>query len=123
MFRKLKSKTGDNSARNIRQRIEEEGDAQIISAKRTLPDDSQTVNIDNEATLQTTGPKHTGLSFNEGEGDDLVGFKLKKHGTHGHRSVVEANERTLRKQKMLAARAERIKIAAADITIKKRRWN
>ncbi|CAK5067661.1 unnamed protein product [Meloidogyne enterolobii] len=119
MFRKLKSKTGDNSARNIRQRIEEEGDAQIISAKRTLPDDSQTVNIDNEATLQTTGPKHTGLSFNEGEGDDLVGFKLKKHGTHGHRSVVEANERTLRKQKMLAARAERIKIAAADITIKR----
>uniref|UniRef100_A0A915N8W1 GCF C-terminal domain-containing protein n=1 Tax=Meloidogyne javanica TaxID=6303 RepID=A0A915N8W1_MELJA len=119
MFRRLKSKTGDNSARNIRQRIEDEGDAQIISAKRTLPDDSQTVNIDNEDTLQTTGPKHTGLSFNEGEGDDLVGFKLKKHGTHGHRSVAEANEKTLRKQKMLAARAERIKIAAADITIKR----
>uniref|UniRef100_A0A915MCY9 GCF C-terminal domain-containing protein n=1 Tax=Meloidogyne javanica TaxID=6303 RepID=A0A915MCY9_MELJA len=119
MFRKLKSKTGDNSARNIRQRIEEEGDAQIISARRTLPDDSQTVNVDNEDTLQTTGPKHTGLSFNEGEGDDLVGFKLKKHGTHGHRSVAEANEKTLRKQKMLAARAERIKIAAADITIKR----
>ena len=68
MFRKLKSKTGDNSARNIRQRIEEEGDAHIISARRTLPDDSQTVNVDNEDTLQTTGPKHTGLSFNEGEG-------------------------------------------------------
>uniref|UniRef100_A0A915PFQ6 GCF C-terminal domain-containing protein n=1 Tax=Meloidogyne floridensis TaxID=298350 RepID=A0A915PFQ6_9BILA len=119
MFRKLKSKTGDNSARNIRQRIEEEGDAQIISARRTFPDDSQTVNVDNETSLQTTGPKHTGLSFNEGEGDDLVGFKLKKHGTHGHRSVAEANEKTLRKQKMLAARAERIKIAAADITIKR----
>uniref|UniRef100_A0A1I8BV24 GCFC domain-containing protein n=1 Tax=Meloidogyne hapla TaxID=6305 RepID=A0A1I8BV24_MELHA len=118
MFRKLKSKTGDNSARNTRQRIEEEGDVHIVSVRRTLPDDSQTANIDNE-TIQTAGPKHTGISFNEGEGDDLVGFKLKKHGSQGHRSVVEANEKILRKQKMLAARAERLKLANEDITLKK----
>uniref|UniRef100_A0A1I8BQP1 Uncharacterized protein n=1 Tax=Meloidogyne hapla TaxID=6305 RepID=A0A1I8BQP1_MELHA len=114
MFRKLKSKTGDNSARNTRQRIEEEGDVQIVSVRRTLPGESQTANIDNEP-IQTTGPKHTGLSFNEGEGDDLVGFKLKKHGSQGHRSAIETNEKILRKQKMLAARAEKLKWMDDDI--------
>ena len=38
--------------------------------------------------------------------DDVVGFKLKKHGSQ--RST-ESNEKILRKQKMLAARAERLK--------------
>ncbi|KAF7639747.1 GCFC domain-containing protein [Meloidogyne graminicola] len=111
MFRKLKSKTGDNSVRNIRQRIDEEGvgggDIQNKQTTTNYSDDIEyTLNVNNNEKTSTLLPKYnTGLSFNEDEGDDLTGFKLKKHGYRTN----ETNEKILRKQRLLAAKAERLK--------------
>ena len=69
MFRKLKSKAGDNSVRNIRQRIDEESESQNLSVRRTLPDDNENVdNVSESTSLQINAIKYTGLSFNEREG-------------------------------------------------------
>jgi hypothetical protein len=74
MFRKLKSKPGENSLRNIRQRIDEESEIQNVfsnNTRRTSSEEDSTnhiTNVSESTSIQVNVPKCTGLSFNEGEG-------------------------------------------------------
>uniref|UniRef100_A0A914HZQ4 GCF C-terminal domain-containing protein n=1 Tax=Globodera rostochiensis TaxID=31243 RepID=A0A914HZQ4_GLORO len=138
MFRKPKSKLGGQDVRNIRRRAdngqvegEESVDGSVRSASSSADeaaDDQlqQKVVVDegrqsDNDGLATTRP--VGLSFDEREGDDVMHFKLKRHGAGGGHAVAAAAarrrsvEKAARKQR---ASAERARAAATTLKQVKR---
>lgn len=124
MFRKPKAKNIDNAAssRNIRRRMDEEPPIEVAHAQKEVSNefDEQEQPYENFPVQQViTKSKHTGLSFNEDEGDDVVNFKLKKHKTqHKHAVSDVSSDKTLRKHRALVEKMERLKAATPINDIK-----
>ena len=78
MFRKPKAKNIDNAAssRNIRRRMDEEPPIEVAHAQKEVSNefDEQEQPYENFPVQQViTKSKHTGLSFNEDEGNRKLG--------------------------------------------------